>query len=48
MCRPELEDMRKEIGLNEDSIVLCFSTEGDTDQVNYRRIVWNGDWNSSK
>jgi len=23
---------------------LCFSTEGDTDKENYRRIVWNGAW----
>ena len=28
--------------LNENSRVLCFSTEGDTDRANYRRIVWDG------
>lgn len=32
--------MRSELGLNEESVVLCISTEGDTDTVNYRRIVW--------
>ena len=30
--------MRSELGLNEESVVLCISTEGDTDTVNYRRI----------
>lgn len=34
--------MRSELGLNEESVVLCISTEGDTDTVNYRRIVWDG------
>ena len=34
--------MRSESGLNEESVVLCISTEGDTDTVNYRRIVWDG------
>ena len=34
-----LTGMRKEIGLDENSVVLCFSTEGDTDRENYRRIV---------
>lgn len=34
--------MRSELGLNEESVVLCISTEGDTDIVNYRRIVWDG------
>ena len=30
------------IGLNEDSVVLLFSTEGDTNPERYRRIVWEG------
>lgn len=33
---------REEIGLGADSRVLCFSTEGATDKVNYRHIVWDG------
>ncbi|WP_058484976.1 diaminopropionate ammonia-lyase [Defluviitalea phaphyphila] len=33
---------RKEAKLNKDSKVLIFSTEGDTDPVNYRNVVWNG------
>ena len=30
--------------LDENSVVLCFNTEGDTDKENYRRIVWDGAW----
>ncbi len=32
--------IRKDIGLNSDSSVLLFSTEGDTDPDVYRDIVW--------
>ena len=34
-------DSRKEMGLNEDSVVLLFNTEGDTNPARYRDIVWN-------
>lgn len=34
--------LREQLGLGPDSNVLCFSTEGDTDRENYRRIVWDG------
>ncbi|MBS9856266.1 diaminopropionate ammonia-lyase [Vibrio parahaemolyticus] len=30
------------VGLNEESVVLLFSTEGDTNPERYRRIVWEG------
>lgn len=36
------KDLREALKLNKDSIVLMFSTEGDTDPDNYRKIVWNG------
>jgi diaminopropionate ammonia-lyase len=42
MTREELKDIKKNLKLDENSIVLCFSTEGDTDFINYRDIVWNG------
>lgn len=35
----ELTDIRSIIGLDENSVVLCFSTEGDTDKENYRKIL---------
>lgn len=37
-----LDWLREALGLNQDSRILCFSTEGDTDRENYRRIVWDG------
>jgi len=35
----------EKIGLNEKSKVLLFSTEGDTDTVNYTDVVWYGKYN---
>ena len=37
-----LEELRRTIGLNADSRVLLFSTEGNTDRDNYRHILWDG------
>ena len=42
MTNPELAWMKEKLGLNETSRVLFFSTEGDTDQENYKAIVWDG------
>lgn len=39
---PALDELRAQLGLDENSRILCFSTEGDTDRENYRRIVWDG------
>ena len=36
----ELAWLRDALGLNAQSRVLCFSTEGDTDRENYRKIVY--------
>lgn len=38
----ELKEIKSRFGLNKNSIVLIFSTEGDTDPVNYRKIIWDG------
>ena len=35
-------NLRKAAGLDENSVVLCFSTEGDTDKAHYRKVVWQG------
>ena len=40
--RPAYAELKKELGLDENSVVLCFSTEGDTDPVHYREIVYEG------
>lgn len=37
--KPEYEKLKQELELDERSRVLCFSTEGDTDPVNYERIM---------
>ena len=42
MTNPELAWLKEKLGLNENSRVLFFSTEGDTDQENYKSIVWDG------
>ena len=42
MTDPEYKELKEAIGLDENSVVLMFSTEGDTDPENYKAIVWNG------
>lgn len=37
-----LDWLRDQLRLDKNSRILCFSTEGDTDTENYRRIVWDG------
>lgn len=38
-----IPDFKEALGLDENSVVLMFSTEGDTDPENYRRVVWEGE-----
>ncbi len=42
MENDEHKDLRDAIGLDRDSKILMFSTEGDTDPENYRAVVWGG------
>ncbi|MDO4393151.1 MAG: diaminopropionate ammonia-lyase [Bacillota bacterium] len=42
MKNKEYANLRDILGLDENSVVLCISTEGDTDRENYRNIVWKG------
>ena len=42
MEKENLRNLKNELQLDEDSIVLIFNTEGATDTVNYRKIVWDG------
>jgi diaminopropionate ammonia-lyase len=41
---PDYRDLRDALGLNADSVILAFSTEGDTDPDRYRSIVWDGEF----
>lgn len=38
----KLQDMKEELGIHENSVLLFISTEGDTDKENYENIVWHG------
>lgn len=42
MTNESLDWLREQLQIDENSHILCFSTEGDTDKENYRRIVWDG------
>ena len=46
MQNRELAAMRDSFGLDEKSVVLLFSTEGNTDPGNYRDVVWDGKYPS--
>lgn len=39
---PEFQKLRQEMGLDENSVILLFSTEGNTDPDRYRDIVYGG------
>lgn len=42
MRDPKLAAIKEALKLDENSKVLFFSTEGDTDKENYKAIVWDG------
>lgn len=42
MTMEEYKPLREHLGLDSDSRVLLFSTEGDTDPTRYKSIVWDG------
>jgi diaminopropionate ammonia-lyase len=42
MENDDCRSLREALGLNKDSVVLLFSTEGDTDPLRYQSIVWDG------
>lgn len=41
-----VEVLKESLGLNQDSTVLIFNTEGDTNAELYRKIVWQGEYSS--
>ena len=42
LTNSDLAELRKKAGIDRNSRVLLFSTEGDTDPESYKNIVWNG------
>ena len=41
--KPEYAELKAKLGIDENSVILCFSTEGDTDPESYSRIVYEGE-----
>jgi len=46
--KTDLQNAKDSLGLDKDSRILLISTEGDTDPVKYRSIVWDGEYPSYK
>ena len=44
MTNPDYAELKNALELNENSKVLLFSTEGDTDPDKYKKIVWGGEY----
>ncbi|EPY2272518.1 diaminopropionate ammonia-lyase [Clostridium sporogenes] len=44
MTNNDMKELKEQLKLDENSRVLLFSTEGDTDPDKYRKIVWNGEY----
>lgn len=44
--KEEFAELITALKIDENSKILCISTEGDTDIEGYRNIVWNGAYNS--
>lgn len=42
LCKEGCKELAGQLGLDENSVVLLFSTEGDTDPVHYRQVVHEG------
>lgn len=40
--QPELQNIKIDLGIDENSRLLFINTEGDTDQENYRNVIWYG------
>lgn len=39
---PQLRELKEKLNLNDKAIILLISSEGDTDPLNYQRVVWEG------
>lgn len=42
LTNDKLKWMKEKLKLDENSVILFFNSEGDTDKENYRKIVWDG------
>ena len=39
LFKEENAELKKKLGIDDNSVLLCFSTEGDTDKENYKKIT---------
>lgn len=46
LTREDYKDLKEQLKIDENSRILLFSTEGDTDPHRYRSIVWDGEYQS--
>ena len=44
MCDDTYKDLREQLELDRFSQVLMFSTEGNTDPLKFRRVIWDGEY----
>ena len=44
MCDDTYKELRDALELNRFSQVLMFSTEGNTDPLKFRRVIWDGEY----
>ena len=44
MCDDAYKDLREQLELDRFSQVLMFSTEGNTDPLKFRRVIWDGEY----
>lgn len=42
------KELKKQLKLDKNSKILFFNTEGDTDQENYKKVIWDGCYNAPK
>ena len=40
--KEEYKELMNELKIDENSRILCISTEGDTDVEGFKNVVWNG------
>lgn len=48
LSEEEYKDIKRELLIDENSVLLFVSTEGDTDKKSYREIVWDGKYSSKQ
>ena len=44
MCDDTYRELREALELDRFSQVLLFSTEGNTDPLKFRRVIWDGEY----